>query len=99
MDIIPTIKEKFIIVTDPPFNIGYHYNEYPDIMKEDDNRPEDEIIIVEDKSKLATAEPDDADDDQDERPNARADDDATGDTDDEREAIRERRRLEKLERK
>lgn len=36
LDIIPTIKEKFIIVTDPPFNIGYHYNEYPDIMKEDE---------------------------------------------------------------
>lgn len=69
-----------------------------DIMKEDDNRPEDEIIIVEDKSKVTPAEADDADDDQDERPNARADDDA-GDTDDEREAIRERRRLEKLERK
>jgi len=70
-----------------------------DIMKEDDNRPEDEIIIVEEKPKLAAAEPDlDADDDQDERPNHRAEDDS-GDTDDEREAIRERRRLEKLERK
>lgn len=34
LDILPTIKEKFIIVTDPPFNIGYHYNEYKDRMTE-----------------------------------------------------------------
>jgi DNA modification methylase len=25
-------KEKFIVVTDPPFNIGYHYNNYKDDM-------------------------------------------------------------------
>lgn len=25
-------KEKFVIVTDPPFNIGYHYNNYKDNM-------------------------------------------------------------------
>lgn len=25
-------EEKFVIVTDPPFNIGYHYNEYKDNM-------------------------------------------------------------------
>lgn len=28
--------ENPIIVTDPPFNIGYHYNKYNDKMKEDD---------------------------------------------------------------
>jgi len=30
LDILPTIKGKFVIVTDPPFNIGYHYNDYKD---------------------------------------------------------------------
>jgi DNA modification methylase len=30
------IKRKFIIVTDPPFNIGYNYNHYKDDLKEDD---------------------------------------------------------------
>lgn len=29
-------KEKIIIVTDPPFNIGYHYNEYKDSMNDSD---------------------------------------------------------------
>lgn len=29
-------KEKIIIVTDPPFNIGYKYNSYKDKMNEDD---------------------------------------------------------------
>lgn len=28
--------EKVIFVSDPPFNIGYHYNEYKDNMNEDD---------------------------------------------------------------
>lgn len=36
LDILPTIKEKFIIVTDPPFNIGYHYNNYKDNLKIDE---------------------------------------------------------------
>ena len=36
IDIIPTIKEDFIIVTDPPFNIGYHYNEYNDNLGADE---------------------------------------------------------------
>jgi len=35
-DILPTIKGKFIIVTDPPFNIGYHYNDYNDNMGADE---------------------------------------------------------------
>lgn len=30
------IDEKVIIVTDPPFNIGYHYNEYKDNLDEND---------------------------------------------------------------
>ena len=33
---LPKIKvkeEKFIVVTDPPFNIGYHYNKYKDNME------------------------------------------------------------------
>lgn len=36
LDILPTIKEKFIIVTDPPFNVGYHYNDYKDNMVADE---------------------------------------------------------------
>lgn len=28
--------EKLIIVTDPPFNVGYHYNTYKDSMDDDD---------------------------------------------------------------
>ena len=34
-DIIREVKNP-IIVTDPPFNIGYHYDEYNDRKKEDD---------------------------------------------------------------
>ncbi len=30
------IKEPFIIVTDPPFNVGYHYNDYKDNMGADE---------------------------------------------------------------
>jgi DNA modification methylase len=36
---LPRIKateDKFIIVTDPPFNVGYHYNTYKDSMDNDD---------------------------------------------------------------
>jgi site-specific DNA-methyltransferase (adenine-specific) len=29
-------EEKFVIVTDPPFNVGYHYNEYKDNMDSDE---------------------------------------------------------------
>ncbi len=36
LDILSTIKEDFIIVTDPPFNVGYHYNEYKDNMGADE---------------------------------------------------------------
>lgn len=36
LEILPTIKEKFIIVTDPPFNIGYHYNNYKDNLGADE---------------------------------------------------------------
>ena len=32
LEILPTIQGDFIIVTDPPFNIGYHYNSYNDNM-------------------------------------------------------------------
>lgn len=36
-EILKTLDTKnSIIVTDPPFNIGYHYNEYKDRMPEDD---------------------------------------------------------------
>ena len=35
--IMPLYKERnCVIVSDPPFNISYHYNEYKDDMKEDD---------------------------------------------------------------
>lgn len=30
------LKEKFVIVTDPPFNVGYHYNEYNDNLGADE---------------------------------------------------------------
>lgn len=30
------LDSKFIIVTDPPFNIGYHYNEYKDNLGSDE---------------------------------------------------------------
>lgn len=79
-----------------------------DVMKEDDNIPEEEIVIVEeDPAKKSAAEEDekaksaqDEDDEHedDERSTKTTDDDKSG-TDEEREAIRERRRLEKLERK
>jgi len=36
LEILPTIKEDFIIVTDPPFNIGYHYGQYKDKMVDND---------------------------------------------------------------
>ena len=36
LDILPTIKEKIMIVTDPPFNVGYHYSTYKDKMKSAD---------------------------------------------------------------
>lgn len=36
LEVLPTIKEKFIIVTDPPFNIGYHYNDYGDNLGADE---------------------------------------------------------------
>lgn len=36
LDILPNIKEKFIIVTDPPFNIGYQYNDYADNLGADE---------------------------------------------------------------
>lgn len=32
---IKSIGKKFVIVTDPPFNIGYHYNSYKDSMATD----------------------------------------------------------------
>lgn len=28
--------KKYCIVTDPPFNVGYHYNTYKDNMKEEE---------------------------------------------------------------
>ena len=36
---LPKIRaqhDKLIIVTDPPFNVGYHYNTYKDSMDDDD---------------------------------------------------------------
>ena len=35
IDCLPT-GYKYCIVTDPPFNVGYHYNEYKDKMDEDE---------------------------------------------------------------
>jgi len=78
-----------------------------EVMKETDDVKDDDIVIVEDPKKLSTnaAEAEDQDeheDDDDERVKNSGDDDDVNpdDPDDkEREAIRERRRLEKLERK
>lgn len=67
-----------------------------DTLKEDDERPEnelDDIVIVEDRPKAE--DNDDEDDSGDDRVAKNEDDE----NDSEREAIRERRRLEKLERK
>ena len=36
LDILPIIKGDFVIVTDPPFNIGYHYKNYKDNLDEDE---------------------------------------------------------------
>lgn len=66
-------------------------------LREDDDNDED-IVIIEDESKLSQNVEED-DDDQDDDPVARSDDDDDDDSGDEREAIRERRRLEKQERK
>jgi hypothetical protein len=68
------------------------------VMKEDDEKGGEEIIIVEDKNDLS--DPDEVED-QDEGGDERTASTAAEDdgNDDERDAIRERRRLEKLERK
>jgi len=72
------------------------------VMKEDDERGGEEIIIVEDESKLTENKQDDQEDDhddgEDDRTKSSAEDEGD-ENDDERDAIRERRRLEKLERK
>jgi hypothetical protein len=74
-----------------------------DVMKEDDEKGGEQIIIVEDESKLTANQDNDADegdDLEDERTASSANEEDEGDgNDDERAAIRERRRLEKLERK
>lgn len=36
LEILPKIKGKIVIVTDPPFNIGYHYNDYDDNIGSDE---------------------------------------------------------------
>ena len=39
LDVLPSIQarnKKFIVVTDPPFNVGYHYNNYKDNMDAND---------------------------------------------------------------
>ena len=69
-----------------------------DTLKEDDERPEnelDDIVIVEERPKAEDNDDQDEDDSGDDRVAKNEDDD----NDSEREAIRERRRLEKLERK
>jgi hypothetical protein len=69
-------------------------------MKEDDEKGGEEIIIVEDKNDLTNPdEVEDQDESEDERTASSADEDAGDANTDERDAIRERRRLEKLERK
>ena len=36
LEVMPKIKGDFVIVTDPPFNIGYHYANYADNLEEDE---------------------------------------------------------------
>ena len=36
LEILPTIMGDYVIVTDPPFNIGYHYNSYNDNLGADE---------------------------------------------------------------
>lgn len=53
-DILPHILEnidrkKVIFVSDPPFNIGYHYNSYKDNLKEEEYYESLESIFGEDK--------------------------------------------------
>lgn len=36
LEILPKIQYNYIIVTDPPFNIWYHYNHYSDVLSEID---------------------------------------------------------------
>lgn len=70
-----------------------------EVMKEDDeNGNGEEIVIVEDKNDLSDHE-EDQDDHEDDRTTASAEQDEDDGNDSERESIRERRRLEKLERK
>ena len=73
-----------------------------DVLKEDDEA-QDDIVIVEDPKQLSTdaedRDDDDQDDDDDRRVSNNDDDDSEDPDEKEREAIRERRRIEKLERK
>ena len=71
-----------------------------EVMKEDDGKDGDDIVIIEDKTKLSSEAEEGADQDEheDERTASSATEESDG-NDDEREAIRERRRLEKIERK
>jgi hypothetical protein len=72
-----------------------------EVLKEDDDEKgsNEEIVIVEDKKDLTDHE-DDQEDQEDERPSSSATEEDEGDGNDpERAAIRERRRLEKVERK
>ena len=34
LEVMPTLTDKFVIVTDPPFNVNYHYNSYNDNLDE-----------------------------------------------------------------
>ena len=54
LEIIDSITSKldndFVIVTDPPFNIGYHYNKYKDNLHEDDYLNLLKVILLNNKS-------------------------------------------------
>jgi len=71
-----------------------------EVMKENDESQEhEELVIVEDKPQTTDHDDDDHDDAEDERTKSSSDDDEGDGNDSERDAIRERRRLEKQERK
>lgn len=36
LEFLPKIKGDFVMVTDPPFNIGYHYQNYADNLEDDE---------------------------------------------------------------
>ena len=71
----------------------------PTLKEDDEKRPQDEYVAVEDPKKLSATDDDDDDIDPDNPDGDNSDARIAHTSDEDREAIRERRRLEKIERK